>query len=72
MAKDYLSGITDQFNGIKDIKSNTLEASRLDWLQSITTKMSNEQMEYMRIRSSSQLFYKVSMAILIAFFYYCQ
>ncbi|WP_433948207.1 ABC transporter ATP-binding protein [Bacillus tropicus] len=68
LAKDYLSGITDQFNGIKDIKSNTLEASRLDWLQSITTKMSNEQMEYMRIRSNSQLFYKVPMAILIAFF----
>ncbi|PEO09560.1 multidrug ABC transporter [Bacillus wiedmannii] len=68
LAKDYLSGITDYFNGIKDIKSNTLEASRLDWLQSITKKMSNEQMEYMRIRSNSQLFYKVSMAILIAFF----
>ncbi|AXY10743.1 ABC transporter ATP-binding protein [Bacillus thuringiensis LM1212] len=68
LAKDYLSGITDQFNGIKDIKSNTLEASRLDWLQSITTKMSNEQMEYMRIRSNSQLFYKFPMAILIAFF----
>ncbi|AYF07688.1 MULTISPECIES: ABC transporter ATP-binding protein [Bacillus] len=68
LAKDYLSGITDHFNGIKDIKSNTLEASRIDWLQSITKKMSNEQMEYMRIRSNSQLFYKVSMAILIAFF----
>ncbi|PDZ67491.1 multidrug ABC transporter [Bacillus cereus] len=68
LAKDYLSGITDHFNGIKDIKSNTLEASRLDWLQSITKKMSNEQMEYMRIRSNSQLFYKVPMAILIAFF----
>ncbi|CAM4225284.1 multidrug ABC transporter [Bacillus luti] len=68
LAKDYLSGITDHFNGIKDIKSNTLESSRLDWLQSITEKMSNEQMEYMRIRSNSQLFYKVSMAILIVFF----
>ncbi|MGN4445269.1 ABC transporter ATP-binding protein [Bacillus cereus group sp. MYBK79-1] len=68
LAKDYLSGITDHFNGIKDIKSNTLEVSRLDWLQSLTKKMSNEQMEYMRIRSNSQLFYKVSMAILIAFF----
>ncbi|MGE7856147.1 MULTISPECIES: ABC transporter ATP-binding protein [Bacillus cereus group] len=68
LAKDYLSGITDHFNGIKDIKSNTLESSRLDWLQSITEKMSNEQIEYMRIRSNSQLFYKVSMAILIAFF----
>lgn len=68
LAQDYLSGITDHFNGIKDIKSNTLEASRIDWLQSITEKMSNEQMEYMRIRSNSQLFYKVSMAILIAFF----
>ncbi|MBE7101556.1 ABC transporter ATP-binding protein [Bacillus cereus] len=68
LAQSYLSGITDHFNGIKDIKSNTLEASRLDWFQSITEKMSNEQMEYMRIRSNSQLFYKVSMAILIAFF----
>ncbi|PEO55873.1 ABC transporter ATP-binding protein [Bacillus wiedmannii] len=68
LAKNYLSGITDHFNGIKDIKSNTLESSRIDWLQSITEKMSNEQMEYMRIRSSSQLFYKVSMAILIACF----
>ncbi|MDU2392898.1 ABC transporter ATP-binding protein [Bacillus sp. (in: firmicutes)] len=68
LAKDYLSGITDHFNGIKEIKSNTLESSRLDWLQSIAEKMSNEQMEYMRIRSNSQLFYKVSMAILIAFF----
>ncbi|MED3124626.1 ABC transporter ATP-binding protein [Bacillus wiedmannii] len=68
LAQGYLSGITDHFNGIKDIKSNTLEASRLDWLQTITGKMSNEQMEYMRIRSNSQLFYKVSMAILIAFF----
>ncbi|MFF1994049.1 ABC transporter ATP-binding protein [Bacillus mycoides] len=68
LAQDYLSGITDHFNGIKDIKSNTLEASRLDWLQYITKKMSSEQMEYMRIRSNSQLFYKISMAILIAFF----
>ncbi|MEK4602938.1 ABC transporter ATP-binding protein [Bacillus sp. FSL L8-0099] len=68
LAKDYLSGITDHFNGIKDIKSNTLEGSRLDWFQSITKKMSSEQMEYMRIRSNSQLFYKISMAILIAFF----
>ncbi|TBX79192.1 ABC transporter ATP-binding protein [Bacillus mycoides] len=68
LAQDYLSGITDHFDGIKDIKSNTLEASRLDWLQYITKKMSSEQMEYMRIRSNSQLFYKISMAILIAFF----
>ncbi|MGN4837437.1 ABC transporter ATP-binding protein [Bacillus cereus group sp. MYBK150-2] len=68
LAKDYLSGITDHFNGIKDIKSNTLEGSRLEWFQSITKKMSSEQMEYMRIRSNSQLFYKISMAILIAFF----
>ncbi|WP_436866994.1 ABC transporter ATP-binding protein [Bacillus fungorum] len=68
LAKDYLSGITDHFNGIKDIKSNNLEVSRMNWLQSVTKKMSNEQMDYMRIRSNSQLFYKVSMAILIAFF----
>lgn len=31
--KNYLAGITDQINGIKDIKSNTLEESRMGWFR---------------------------------------
>ncbi|PEB52125.1 multidrug ABC transporter [Bacillus pseudomycoides] len=68
LAQNYLAGITDHFNGMKDIKSNTLEASRLTWFRSLTEKMNNEQMEYMEIRSNSQVFYKISLAVLIASF----
>lgn len=68
LSQEYLAGITDQLNGIKDIKSNTLEESRMKWLQSIINGMTFEQVEYIRLRISSQLFYKISSAILIATF----
>jgi ABC-type multidrug transport system fused ATPase/permease subunit len=68
LSQEYLSGMTDQLNGIKDIKSNTLEQSRINWLHSLTQKMLEEQIEYTEVKTSSQLFYKIASAILIAFF----
>jgi ABC-type multidrug transport system fused ATPase/permease subunit len=65
---NYLAGITDQLNGMKDIKSNLLEESRLIWMSSLTQKMVQEQIEYTKLRSSSQFLYKSSSAVLIAFF----
>ncbi|WP_226645696.1 ABC transporter ATP-binding protein [Mesobacillus subterraneus] len=70
ISQEYLSGITDQLNGIKDIKSNTLEDSRINWIRSVVHGMYVEQIEYIKIKISSQLFYKISSAILIATFIY--
>lgn len=70
LGRSYLSGITDQINGIKDIKSNTLEDSRMDWYQNITERMQNEQIEYTRLKTKSQLYYKIASAVLIAVFIY--
>ncbi|WP_168122759.1 ABC transporter ATP-binding protein [Paenibacillus sp. HB172176] len=67
-AKDYMAGITDQINGMKDIKSNTLEQSRLRWLDRLTDKMMQEQLSYIRLRMNSQLLYKSASAILISGF----
>lgn len=64
----YLAGITDQLNGIKDIKSNNLESSRLEWLHEFTGEVKNEQLDYTRLRSNSQLLYKMSSTLLIAAF----
>ena len=64
----YLSGITDQLNGIKEIKSNNIEESRLHWFQSLSRKMAHEQTAYVYLSSTSQLFYKITSAILIAVF----
>lgn len=68
ITKEYLGGMTDQLNGIKDIKSNTLEISRLNWLHSITKQMLVEQIEYIELKTSSQLFYKAGSAVFIALF----
>ncbi|WP_078595903.1 ABC transporter ATP-binding protein [Evansella clarkii] len=68
LGRNYLGGITDQINGIKDIKSNTLEDSRLDWYRSITKKMEHEQVEYTKLKTKSQLYYKIASAVLIATF----
>ena len=68
LGKSYLAGITDQINGIKDIKSNTLEQSRLDWYRDVTKSMQHEQVEYTKMKTTSQLYYKIASAILIAIF----
>ncbi|MEH7180539.1 ABC transporter ATP-binding protein [Neobacillus vireti] len=66
--KKYLAGITDQLNGIKDIKSNTLEESRMSWFRDVTIRMQKEQIEYTRLSTKSQFYYKAASAILIALF----
>ncbi|MGG0333780.1 ABC transporter ATP-binding protein [Priestia aryabhattai] len=68
LGENYMAGITDQLNGIKDIKSNKLENSYIEWLRSLTSRMNAEQIEYVKLKSSSQLIYKVSAAILITVF----
>ncbi|MGF9965375.1 ABC transporter ATP-binding protein [Bacillus rhizoplanae] len=67
IAKSYLGGITDHFNGVKDIKSNMLEESRYTWLHNWCQKIEREQLAFMKLKNSSQLFYKVTSSILIAF-----
>jgi ABC-type multidrug transport system fused ATPase/permease subunit len=64
----FLAGITDNFNGIKEIKSNSLEQSRMTWYQAMSQRMYDEQMEYITLKTSSQFYYKIASAILIAIF----
>ena len=68
LSKAYLAGITDQFNGIKDIKSNSLELTHLNWVRSLSLKIEQNVMELIRVRTTSQLIYKVVSAFLIAGF----
>jgi ABC-type multidrug transport system fused ATPase/permease subunit len=70
LSQSMLAGISDQLNGIKEIKSNTLEESRLSWFRALSLKMEDEQVEYIKLRSASQLLYKIASAILIGGFIY--
>ncbi|MFD9627201.1 ABC transporter ATP-binding protein [Peribacillus muralis] len=68
LALMYLASVTDQINGIKDIKSYHLEKSHVNWIRSLTKEMNEEQVEYIKLNTTSQLSYKVSSALLIASF----
>ncbi|MFT4412553.1 ABC transporter ATP-binding protein [Fredinandcohnia humi] len=66
--QNYLAGITDSFNGIKEIKSNSIEESRINWYSSLTKQLHDEQINYSKLKSLSQFYYKVASIILIAVF----
>ncbi|MCH1640129.1 ABC transporter ATP-binding protein/permease [Paenibacillus timonensis] len=70
LAKRYYAGINDQFNGIKDIKSNMLERSQISWFRKLNRDIETNVIKQMRMQSNSQLLYKVSSAILIGVFIY--
>jgi ABC-type multidrug transport system fused ATPase/permease subunit len=66
IAKNYIGGLTENFNGIKDIKSNNLERSRYLWLETWCEDIENEQIQFVKLSNNSQLIYKIISAILIA------
>ncbi|MGE7878886.1 ABC transporter ATP-binding protein [Peribacillus muralis] len=68
LALKYLASVTDQINGIKDIKSYHLEKLHVNGIRSLTKEMNDEQVEYIKLNTTSQLSYKVSSALLIASF----
>ncbi|NOV00217.1 ABC transporter ATP-binding protein [Paenibacillus planticolens] len=70
IGRNYIGGITDHFNGIKDIKSNMLEESRRNWLIDWSKQFARERFEAAKISANSQLYYKVSSSLIIAVFIY--
>lgn len=70
LSKEYFASITDQLNGIKDIKSNTLEDIYFSKFSLTTRRMEKNLIEFTRIRSNSQFIYKLVSTLLIAIFFF--
>lgn len=68
LTQTYLAGMTDQFNGMKDIKSNSLEDVHLNWFLSLSKKMEQNRIQLTTLNTSSQLIFKVVSSFLIAAF----
>lgn len=68
LSREYLAGITENLNGIKEIKTNSLEKSRIGWLKSLNENILNEQVQFISLQSKSQLAYKATLAFIIAIF----
>lgn len=70
LSKSYMAGVTDHFNGIKDIKSNTLEEPHIKWFNSLCRQIEGNVIQIVKLRAASQSLYKVASAFLIAIFVY--
>ncbi|WHY85208.1 ABC transporter ATP-binding protein [Neobacillus novalis] len=68
LSQSYIAGITDQFNGIKDIKSNMLEKSHLKWFRELSINMEENRISLVKLNTISQFVYKIVSAFLIAIF----
>ncbi len=68
LSKQYLAGITDHFNGIKEIKSNSLEQNHFNWVHTIGIEIEQNVMELVKVNTTSKFISKVVSSFLIAGF----
>ncbi|WP_017378576.1 ABC transporter ATP-binding protein [Paenisporosarcina sp. TG-14] len=68
LSQTYMAGMTDHFNGMKDIKSNSLEESHMNWFFSLSEKMEQNRIKLTTVNMTSQMIFKVVSALLIAIF----
>ncbi|MDN8590048.1 ABC transporter ATP-binding protein [Paenibacillus sp. 11B] len=69
-SQSYYNGITEHFNGIKDIKSNMLEKSHISWFERMCGRIEHNVIQFSQLNSSTQLIHRVSAAVIIAAFIY--
>ncbi|WP_260504086.1 ABC transporter ATP-binding protein [Paenibacillus illinoisensis] len=70
LSQHYYNGITEHFNGIKDIKSNMLEESHIGWFEKICKSIERNVIQFSQLNSGTQLIHRVSSAVIIAAFIY--
>ncbi|PZD97714.1 ABC transporter ATP-binding protein [Paenibacillus sambharensis] len=70
LSQSYMSALNDHFNGIKDIKSNLLERQHMGWFRALCDRMEHNMVQFAKLQTSSQFFYKSASAVLIALFIY--
>jgi ABC-type multidrug transport system fused ATPase/permease subunit len=68
LGQTYMAGITDSFNGIKDIKSNNIEEHHITWFSELNGKMVKNSIKAVDLKTKSNFFYKVVSALLIGIF----
>ncbi|WHT48239.1 ABC transporter ATP-binding protein [Sporosarcina thermotolerans] len=68
LTETYMADVTDHLNGMKDIKSNSLEENHLRKFFSLTEKMEKNRIKLVTVNSTSQMLFKMVSAILIAAF----
>ncbi|MHB0863664.1 ABC transporter ATP-binding protein [Paenibacillus sp. SEL3] len=66
LSQVYFAGITDHMNGMKDIKSNLLEAANIHWFRSLTQRMEDNTTQFVRQNATTQFFHRAMAAVFVA------
>jgi ATP-binding cassette subfamily C protein len=67
-SQSYIAGMTDQLNGMKEIKSGMLEERHFGWFRTLCYRMEQNYVRFTKLQSASQYYYKIAAAILMALF----
>ncbi|MEC0233148.1 ABC transporter ATP-binding protein [Paenibacillus kribbensis] len=65
LSQIYFAGITDHMNGMKDIKSNLLEAANIDWFRSLTRRMKDNSTQFVRQNATTQFLHRTAAAVFV-------
>jgi len=68
LSQEYFSGMQEHLSGIKDIKSNMLEASHFEWFRSMCGKLEQNAIQLVRLNSGTQFIYKIISVVFIIMF----
>lgn len=68
LSQEYFSGMQEHLSGIKDIKSNMLEASHFEWFRSMCGKLEKNAIQLVRLNSGTQFIYKIISVVFIIMF----
>lgn len=68
LSQDYYAELNEHLNGIKDIKSNGLEQQHFRRFESLSKGMEENVLNFVRVNSSTQFFFKAGAAILLSTF----
>ncbi|NEW07138.1 ABC transporter ATP-binding protein [Paenibacillus sp. SYP-B3998] len=68
LSQSYYVGITEHFNGMKDIKSNRLEKSHLIWFLTLCQRIQANAVNFVKLNTNTQFMHKTSAAVLVAGF----
>ena len=70
LVQEYVAGVSEQMQGMKDIKGNGMEEGGRRWIRSITDRIRREQIAHVRLRSATEAGYRIVSAALAAGFAY--
>lgn len=68
LSQRYIAGMTDQLNGMKDIKSNLMENQYLIRFRSVCDDLEHNFVRFAKLQAVSQSYYKMASGVLIVLF----